>query len=103
MLTGRFALLFSVCQCRLQSAVILQCQLLGAGTLIKTGGLQGGDDLRLGQVQAIGDGVGGGLAALGEGGADQREEGGFVAVRHDYGRLLPHIQADDALVTLGAG
>lgn len=54
-------------------------------------------------MQAIGDGVGGGLAALGEGGADQREEGGFVAVRHGYGGLLPHIQADDGACHLGGG
>lgn len=48
----------------LQGTIILQSKLFGACAFIKTGRLQRGQDLCLGQVQAVGNGVGCGLAAL---------------------------------------
>ena len=48
----------------LQGTILLQRKLFWACAFIKTGGLQRGQDLRLGQVQAVGNGIGCGLAAL---------------------------------------
>ena len=57
-------------QCRLDLREVLQREGFGADAGVETRSLDGGDDALLGAGKAAGDGVGGGLAALAEGGAD---------------------------------
>ena len=62
---------------------------------------QGGEDGGFWQLQTVGDGVGGGLAALREGGADQGEERFLISARHFNRRCFADIQADDRASDLG--
>ena len=87
--------LFPSLKSSLQGAVVLQSQLFRAGAGVQVSSFQGGEDNGFWQLQTVGDGVGSGLAALREGGADQGEESFLISAR-TFKRMT-------ALVTLGAG
>ena len=93
--------LFPSLKSSLQGAVILQSQLFRAGAGVQVSSFQGGEDGGFWQLQTVGDGVGGGLAALREGCADQREESFLISARHFNRRCFADVQADDRASDLG--